>query len=108
MKASTQTAQALAAYAKDIKLFRFHASSLRKRANNTIHCQDVCANTLFAPIACTCRGRLRPSKLILLSKDAQKVATSIFSTSLLPIFHIEKIEDEYYYNSRKIELIKFC
>ena len=59
MQASTQTAQALAACAKNIKLFWFHASSLRKRANNALYCQNVCANTLFAQIACTCRGRLK-------------------------------------------------
>ena len=29
----------------------------RKHANNTLHCQAICANTLFAQIACTCRGR---------------------------------------------------
>ena len=59
VQASTQTTQALAACAKNIKLFWFHASSLRKHANNTLHCQAICANTLFAQIACTCRGRLR-------------------------------------------------
>ena len=59
MQTSTQTAQALAACAKNIKLFWFHASSLRKHANNTLHCQAICANTLFAQIACTCRGRIR-------------------------------------------------
>ena len=60
-KQSTQTAQAMAACAKNIKLFWFHASSLHKRANNTLHCQSVCANTLFAQIACTCRGRFTSS-----------------------------------------------
>ena len=61
VQASTQTTQALAACAKNIKLFWFHASSLRKHANNTLHCQAICANTLFAQIACMCRGRLRRS-----------------------------------------------
>ena len=46
VQASTQTAQALAACAENIKRFWFHASSLRKRANNTLHCQNICANTL--------------------------------------------------------------
>ena len=59
VQASTQTAQALAACTKNIKLFWFHASSLRKHANNTLHCQAICANTLFAQIACTCRGRFK-------------------------------------------------
>ena len=88
MQASTQTAQALAACAKNIKLFWFHAISLHPSYTVKMFVQTLCLHKLlarvgaalwrltqhmlvyrlqqsssnlckkFAQIACTCRGRI--------------------------------------------------
>ena len=45
--------------------------------NNTLHCQNVCANTLFAQIASTCRGSCNLCHLHLRFNIAQSALFSI-------------------------------